>query len=324
MLSRQLARTGEAISAIGFGCVGLLRAEAQEEPESIATLLQAIDRGMIHLDTAASYQEGRNERFVGAAIKGRRDRVFVATKCGYTTDPDGRVRADNRPATILGSCDASLGRLGVERIDLFYLHRIDKSVPLEDSIGTLGELVHAGKVRYLGLSECSAQTLRQAYAVHPVAAMQSEYSLWSRDIEDSVLPACRELGVSLVAYSPLGRGFLAGKYRSSSDVAPNDRNRPCFQDEAFEHNLTLLDAVREFAARKHCTPAQLALAWVLAQGEDILPITGMKTRAHLEDNLGALNVRLTVAEANALRDRITALGPRGERHAAGNLAAMER
>lgn len=324
MLSRQLARTGECISAIGFGCVGLLRAQAQEEPESMATLLQAIERGMSHLDTAASYQAGRNERFVGAAIKGSRDRVFVATKCGYTIDADGVVAADNTPASILSSCDASLARLGVERIDLFYLHRIDKSVPIEDSVGALSELVRAGKVRYLGLSECAAQTLRRACAVHPIAAVQSEYSLWSRDIEDSVLPACRELGVSLVAYSPLGRGFLAGKYRSSSEVAPNDRNRPCFQDKAFEHNLTILDAVREFAARKQCTPAQLALAWVLAQGADILPITGMKTRTHLEENLGALNVTLTAAEANALRDRIAELGPRGERHAAGNLAAMER
>lgn len=324
MLSRQLARTHESISAIGFGCVGLLRAEAQEQSESLATLLQAIDCGMTHLDTAASYQAGRNERFVGAAIKGRRDRVFVATKCGYTMDSDSIVRADNKPATIVSSCDASLERLGVERIDLLYLHRIDKSVPIEDSVGTLSALVRAGKVRYIGLSECSAQTLRRACAVHPVAAMQSEYSLWARDIEDSVLPACRELGVSLVAYSPLGRGFLAGKYRSSSEVAPNDRNRPCFQDEAFEHNLTILNAVREFAASKQCTPAQLALAWVLARGEDMLPITGMKTRAHLEDNLGALNVTLTAAEADALCDRIAALGPRGERHAAGNLAAMER
>src|SRR5512138_317861 len=307
MLMRQLARTGESISAIGFGCVGLLRAQAQEQGESMATLLQAIGCGMTHLDTAASYQAGRNEQFVGEAIKGRRDRVFVATKCGHAIGSDGTVRADNKPTTILSSCDASLARLGVEHIDLFYLHRIDKSVPIEDSIGTLSELVRVGKVRYIGLSECSAQTLRRACAVHAVAAVQSEYSLWARDIEDSVLPACRELGVSLVAYSPLGRGFLAGKYRSSSEVAPNDRNRPCFQDEAFEHNLTILDAVREFAARKQCTPAQLALAWVLAQGEDILPITGMKTRTHLEDNLGALNVTLTAAEATALRDRIAAL-----------------
>jgi aryl-alcohol dehydrogenase-like predicted oxidoreductase len=324
MLMRQLARTGESISAVGFGCVGLLRAQPEEEVESRATLLQAIDRGMTHLDTAASYQAGRNEQFVGAAIKGRRDRVFVATKCGHSIDSDGAVRADNKPATILSSCDASLARLGVERIDLLYLHRIDKSVPIEDSVGTLSELVRAGKVRYIGLSECGAQTLRRACAVHPVAAVQSEYSLWARDIEESVLPACRELDVSLVAYSPLGRGFLAGKYRSSSEVAPNDRNRPCFQDEAFEHNLSILDAMRDFAARKQCTPAQLALAWVLAQGDDILPITGMKTRTHLEDNLGALNVTLTAAEANALRDRIAALEPRGERHAAGNLAAMER
>jgi aryl-alcohol dehydrogenase-like predicted oxidoreductase len=298
----------------------------RDDAEAEATLLAAIDRGMTHLDTAASYQVGENERFVGAAIKARRHEIFLATKCGLRRAPDGAALVDNSPATIRESCDASLQRLGVERIDLFYLHRIDKTVPIEESVGALRLLVEAGKIRHIGLSECSAQTLRRACRVHPVAAVQSEYSLWSRDIEASVLPACRELGVGFIPYSPLGRGFLAGNFRSLGDLPANDarKTNPRFQDEAIRHNLAISTAIREFAGIKGCTPAQLALAWVLAQGEDILPIVGMKTRKHLDDNLGALNVSLSPVERNDLAQRIMQLGIRGERHPPHMMQALDR
>jgi aryl-alcohol dehydrogenase-like predicted oxidoreductase len=298
----------------------------RNDAEARATLLEAMDRGVTHLDTAAAYQLGDNERFVGAAIRGRRESVLLATKFGIGRTPDGKPMADNRPASIKASCDASLERLGVERIDLFYLHRIDKSVALEDSIGALADLAKAGKIRYAGLSECSAATLRSACAVHPIAAVQSEYSLWVRDPEDEVLATCRALGVAFVAYSPLGRGFLAGNFRSLSDLPADDNRRmvPRFQDASAAHNVVIADAVREFARRKGCTAAQLAIAWVLAQGDDILPIPGMKTRAHLADNFGALDIHLTREDLDQLARQIDELVVQGERQAPAMMHLIDR
>jgi aryl-alcohol dehydrogenase-like predicted oxidoreductase len=327
METRELGATGARLSAIGFGCMGLVGwYGTRNDAEARATLIEAMDRGVTHLDTAAAYQLGDNERFVGAAIRGRRDSVFLATKFGIGRTPDGKPVADNRPASIRASCEASLERLGVERIDLFYLHRIDKRVALEDSVGALADLVHAGKIRYAGLSECSADTLRRACAVHPIAAVQSEYSLWVRDPEDGMLAACRELGVGFVAYSPLGRGFLAGNFRSLSDLPADDNRRmvPRFQDGSVAHNLAIADAVREFARRKGCTPAQIAIAWVMARGEDILPIPGMKTRAHLADNLGALEVRLSREELGQLARTVDALAVQGERQAPAMMQLIDR
>ncbi len=327
MQSRPLGRIGEQLSELGFGCMGLVGwYGTRNDAEARATLIEAMDRGITHLDTAAAYQNGDNERFVGAAIRGRRDSLFLATKFGIGRTPDGKPVADNRPESIKASCDASLGRLGVECIDLFYLHRIDRSVALEESAGALADLVAAGKIRYAGLSECSAATLRRACAVHPIAAVQSEYSLWVRDPEHEVLATCRELGVGFVAYSPLGRGFLAGNFRSLEDLPADDNRRmvPRFQDASVAHNLAIADAVREFARRKGCTPAQIAIAWVMAQGEDVLPIPGMKTRAHLADNLGALEVHLSRPECVELTRRVDELGVQGERQAPAMMQLLDR
>ena len=325
--SRPLGKTGERLSALGFGCMGLVGwYGTRNDAEARATLLEAIDHGVTHLDTAATYQNGDNERFVGAAIRGRRDGLFLVTKFGITRGADGKPVADNRPASIKASCNASLERLGVERIDLFYLHRIDPSVPIEDAVGAIADLVKAGKIRYAGLSECSVSTLRRACAVHPIAAVQSEYSLWVREPEQGVLAACRELGVGFVPYSPLGRGFLAGNFRSLSDLPPEDNRRqvPRFQDARIEHNVAIADAIRVSAQRKGCTPAQLALAWVLAQGEDILPIPGMKTRAHLTDNLGALEVRLSREARDELTRQVEQITVQGERHAPAMMQLLDR
>ncbi len=294
----------------------------RDDAEARATLLQAIDRGVNHLDTASSYQLGENERFVGATIRDRRNGVFLASKYGITRTPDGTLVVDNRPASLRTAVAQSLERLGTDRIDLYYLHRIDRTVPIEESVGALADLLREGKIRYIGLSECSVETLRRACAVHPIAALQNEYSLWTRDPEAGLLPVCRELGVTLVAYSPLGRGFLAGNFRRLEDLPPGDsrRSMPRFHDANAAHNARIAEGVRELAMRKGCTPAQLALAWVLAQGDDILPIPGMKTRAHLDDNLGALRVALSQTERDGLRALVDEIGVRGERYP----AAMQR
>jgi aryl-alcohol dehydrogenase-like predicted oxidoreductase len=327
MQTRHLGKTDQRVSALGFGCMGLVGwYGTRNDAESRATLIEAMDRGVTHLDTAAAYQNGDNERFVGEAIRGRRDGLFLATKFGIGRSADGKPLADNRPEAVKASCEASLERLGVERIDLFYLHRIDRSVAIEDAVGALADLVAAGKIRYAGLSECGVATLRRACAVHPIAAVQSEYSLWVRDPEQGVLTACRELGVGFVPYSPLGRGFLAGNFRSLDDLPADDNRRmvPRFQDASIEHNLAIADAVRDFARRKGCTPAQLALAWVLAQGDDILPIPGMKTRAHLADNLGALEVRLSPEERDELTRTVEQLKVLGERQAPAMMQLLDR
>lgn len=327
MQMRALGGTGIQLPALGFGCMGLVGwYGSRDDAEAQATVAEAIERGIAHFDTAATYQQGDNERFVGAQLRTRRDQVFLATKCGLGRNPDGSVRVDNRPETIAASCDASLERLGVKHIDLFYLHRIDKSVPIEESVGALSRLVTSGKIRHIGLSECSADTLRRACKVHPIAAVQSEYSLWTRDPEASVLPACRELKVALVPYSPLGRGFLAGNFKTLADLPPDDmrRHQPRFQGDNGEQNLRLAGAIRELAAKRGCTPAQFAIAWVLAQGDEILPIPGMKTRAHLNDNLGALDVRLTATELAGLRALLERTPVKGERYPPAMLQALDR
>ncbi len=325
MQMRPLGKQGERLSAIGLGCMGLVGwYGTRNDAEARATLLDAIDRGVNHLDTASSYQNGENERFVGAAIRDRRDRVFLASKFGITRTADGTVVIDNRPASIRAAVARSLERLGTDHIDLYYLHRIDRTVPIEESVGALAELVREGKIRHIGLSECSEATLRRACAVQHVAAVQSEYSLWTRDPESGVLQACRELGVAFVAYSPLGRGFLAGNFRRLDELAADDirRHQPRFQGEDADHNARIAEGVRELAQHKGCTAAQLALAWVLAQGEDVLPIPGMKTRAHLADNVRALEIGLAATERDGLRALVDEIGVRGERYPGAMLRAL--
>ncbi|MFT3905294.1 MAG: aldo/keto reductase [Steroidobacteraceae bacterium] len=321
MQMRPLGRTGVQVSALGFGCMGLIGwYGVRDDAEATATLLAAVDAGLTHFDTAQSYQNGANEQFVGTvlanALKSRRERIFLASKYGITRDAQGAMVIDNQPAALRTAVDLSLTRLGVEHIDLYYLHRIDQRVPIEESVGQLAEMVRAGKIRHIGLSECSSATLRRAHAVHPIAAVQNEYSLWVRDPEAGVLGVCRELGVGLVAYSPLGRGFLAGDFRRTEDLPADDarRNQPRFQAAAGAHNLQLVDALRDCAAQKRCTVAQLAIAWVLHQGSDVLPIPGTKKRARLSENLGALQVTLSPTECAELGALVSRIGVLGDRH----------
>lgn len=317
----------QSISPLGFGCMGLVGwYGTRNDEEARATLLEALDRGMNHLDTATSYQNGENERFVGSAIRGRREDVFLASKYGIGRNAAGAVVIDNKPESLRAAVDASLQRLGVAHVDLYYLHRIDRTVPIEDSVGALSKLVTAGKIRHIGLSECSERTLRRACKVHPIAAVQTEYSLWSREPEAGMLAACGELGVRFVAYSPLGRGFLAGNFKSVRELPADDarRGQPRFQEANAAHNLQIVQGVREMAESKGCTPAQLAIAWVLAQGEHITAIPGMKTRAHLADNLGALEVSLSPAELDALRALVDGVAVKGDRHPPAMMQAIDR
>jgi aryl-alcohol dehydrogenase-like predicted oxidoreductase len=312
MRTRRLGRSDLEVSAIGLGCMGMSEFYgATNEAEAVATIHRALDLGCTFLDTADMYGPHTNERLVGKAIRDRRDAVVLATKFGIVRDPTHpMIRGINgRPEYVRQACEGSLQRLGVDVIDLYYQHRVDPETPIEDTVGAMADLVREGKVRYLGLSEAGAQTLRRACAVHPITALQSEYSLWSRDPEDEILATCRELGIGFVAYSPLGRGFLSGQITRVEDLDKNDYRRfsPRFQGDNFARNLALVDRIRAMAAAKRCTPSQLALAWVLAQGGDIVPIPGTKRRTYLEENLGALEVTLT-AEDLAEIDRIA---PRG-------------
>lgn len=325
--SRPLGRDGPSIKALGFGCMGMVGwYGTRNDDESRATLHEAIDAGIDHFDTAASYQLGENEKFVGALLRPFRQRVVIATKCGLSRSPTGGAMADNRPETIVSSCDASLARLGTDVIDLFYLHRIDPTVPIEDSVGTLKSLVAAGKVRHIGLSESSLATLKRAHAVHPVAAVQTEYSLWSRDPENGMLAACEALGTTFVAYSPLGRGFLAGNFRRLDELPANDnrRNQPRFQDAAAGHNAALVEALEDFGATLGASAAQVAIAWVLSRSPRVVTIPGMKTRAHLRDNLAGARLRLSatqLAELTAIADRVPV---QGERHPPAMMQIIDR
>jgi len=300
MQTRELGRGGLEVAAVGLGCMGMSEFYGpSDDAASIEVLHHAIDRGVTFWDTADMYGSGHNERLVGRALRGCRDAVVLATKFAIQRGADGSfLGVSGRPEYVREACDASLRRLGVDHIDLYYQHRVDPEVPIEDTVGAMADLVHAGKVRFLGLSEAGAGTLRRAVGVHPIAALQSEYSLWSRDLEDQILPTCQELGIGLVAYSPLGRGFLSGAIRSPEDLAEDDwrRMNPRFQGEAFEHNLELVRRIEELASTKGCSPAQLALAWVLARGEDVVVIPGTRRAERLDENAAALDVELTAAD----------------------------
>lgn len=305
MEKRTLGRQGLVVSALGLGCMGMSEFYGpRDEAEAVATIHRALDLGIDFLDTADVYGPFTNEELVGRAIRGRRDRVVLATKFGIVRDLENRTirGVDGRPEYVRQACDASLRRLGVDTIDLYYQHRVDPRTPIEDTVGAMADLVRAGKVRWLGLSEAGPATLRRACAVHPISALQTEYSLWTRDPEDGVLATCRELGIGFVAYSPLGRGFLTGQIRRSEDLAPDDYRRfsPRFQGENFQKNLDLVERVSALAREKGCTPAQLALAWVLAEGPDVVPIPGTKRRKYLEENVGALAVKLSADDLRRL------------------------
>ncbi len=290
----------------------------RDDAESLATIDRALELGITFLDTADVYGPYTNEELVGKALKGRRQRVVLATKFGNVRAPDGRfVGVNGKPDYVRAACDASLKRLGVDHIDLYYQHRVDRDTPIEETVGAMAELVRAGKVRYLGLSEAAPATVRRACKVHPIAALQTEYSLWSRDPEQELLATCRELGVGFVAYSPLGRGFLTGRFKTFEDLPEDDyrRRHPRFQGENFDKNLELVRRVEEIARKKGCTPAQLALAWVLAQGESIVPIPGTKRRKYLEENAGAMDVRLSRQELDQIAAAAPAARVSGARYA---------
>jgi aryl-alcohol dehydrogenase-like predicted oxidoreductase len=312
MEKRRLGKNGPLVSALGLGCMGMSEFYgARDDAESIETIHRSIELGMTFLDTADVYGHGDNEVLVGKAIRGIRNKIFLATKFGIVRDKaNPHVRGvSGKPEYVRESCDASLKRLGVDTIDLYYQHRVDPSTPIEETVGAMAELVRAGKIHHIGLSEAGPATIRRAAAVHPIAALQTEYSLWTRDPEDEVLPTTRELGIAFVTYSPLGRGFLTGQFKRFEDFAPDDYRRlsPRFQGENFQKNLDLVARVEEIAKEKECTPSQLALAWLLAQGEDILPIPGTKRRKYLEENAGGMSVTLT---ADDLR-RIDEVAPHG-------------
>lgn len=328
MKTKKLGNQGLMVSELGLGCMGMSEFYAgRDEEESIATLQRALELGVTFLDTADMYGPFTNEKLVGQAIGDRRDQVILATKFGNVRSVDGGFLGVNgHPDYVRQACDASLKRLGVEMIDLYYQHRVDPNVPIEDTVGAMAELVQQGKVRYLGLSEAAPETIRRAHAVHPISALQTEYSLWSRDPEDEILPTIRELGIGFVPYSPLGRGFLSGEFTSPDNLPADDyrRNSPRFQGENFYKNLELVEQVKAIATKKSVTPSQLALAWLLAQGDDIVPIPGTKRRKYLEENVGATAITLTPDELS----QIEAIAPKGvaagDRYPAQHMSAVHR
>jgi aryl-alcohol dehydrogenase-like predicted oxidoreductase len=326
MQQRTLGSHGLTVSAIGLGCMGMSDFYgAADEARSIATIHRALDLGVTFLDTADMYGPFTNERLVGRAIRDRRDAVVLATKFGNVRSEDGAfLGISGRPDYVRSACDASLQRLGVDVIDLYYQHRVDDKTPIEETVGAMADLVAAGKVRHLGLSEAAVETIRRASAVHPIAALQTEYSLWTRDPEDGILETCRALGIGFVAYSPLGRGFLTGRFRSIDDLAPDDwrRNNPRFQGENFTRNLALVARVESVARRKRCTPAQLAIAWLLSRGPDIVPIPGSTRSERVEENAGAVDIVLSkedLAELDAVATSVS-----GERYPEGGMRSVNR
>ncbi len=327
MQMRKLGTQGLTVAKLGFGAMGLsdfYSTSAVDDNKGIAVLHRTLELGVTLIDTADAYGPFTNEVLVGKALRDRRDRAVIATKFGIVRVEGGERRGiSGRPEYVRACAEASLKRLGIEQIDLYYQHRIDPNVPIEDTVGEMAKLVKEGKVRYLGLSEAAAQTVRRAHQVHPISALQYEYSLWTRDPEAEILPLCRELGIGLVAYSPLGRGFLAGRFNSTDDIAPDDfrRHSPRFQEGNFERNLALLEKVRALAAKKNCTPAQLALAWVMAQGDDIVPIPGTTNPTRLEENVAATNVELTPADLKELA-AVAELGVVGTRYDSNSMQAL--
>jgi aryl-alcohol dehydrogenase-like predicted oxidoreductase len=326
MQKRKLGKSGLEVSALGLGCMAMTNLYGPvDEAEAIATVREALDAGANFLDTADAYAEGKNEELLRKALAdGYRAKAVIATKFGNVRTPDGKPAANGRPEYVVEACNKSLARLGIDVIDLYYQHRVDTSVPIEDTVGAMKRLVEQGKVRHLGLSEAGVATVRRAAKVHPIAALQTEYSLWCRFVEAELLPACRELGIGFVPYSPLGRGMLTGSIRTMADLGENDRRRdhPRFQEGNFAANAALVRPLLELAEAKRCKPAQLALAWLLAQGPDIVPIPGTKRRTHLRENFGATEVKLTAAEAAALSKAIDDSQVAGTRYPKGQLALL--
>jgi aryl-alcohol dehydrogenase-like predicted oxidoreductase len=330
MTERELGRSGLKVSAVGLGCMGMSEfygPKQMDDAESIRVIHRYLDTGGNFLDTADMYGVGRNEVLVGKALKGRRNAAVLATKFGNVRGPNGEflgVRGD--PKYVRECCDASLRRLGVDVIDLYYQHRVDPKTPIEETVGAMADLVKAGKVRYLGLSEAAPATIRRAAKVHPIAALQTEYSLWSREAEDEILPAVRELGIGFVAYSPLGRGFLTGQFKTIDDLPADDyrRNAPRFQGDNFRKNLELVKKIEQMAAAKGCTPSQLALAWVLAQGQNVVPIPGTKRVKYLDENLGAVRIRLTAEDLAQIDAILPAGAAAGDRNTVQAMQTIDR